>query len=418
MSDIVRDTPASEPVIVNKDIGVPVETLGSEISAFDFGKVMTVSFGHAIHDTYSGFLAPLLPLLMEKLAITNTQIGLLLLFMRWPSLLQPLIGHLADRYGARYFIIFTPALTAAMMSLLGVAPNYTALAVMLGIVGLSAASLHAVGPAIIGRVAGGNMGRGTGMWMVGGELGRTIAPIAVVAAVSLLTLEGMGVVMVIGIAATLVLLVQFKDVPVAVRETGEKEKVDWPALLRTFAPVMMPIAGITLARATLTLALSSYLPLFLVDRGADLWFAGAALTIFEGAGVAGALGGGWISDRIGRKKTLGFSISVAPVLMLIFINTEGWIQIPLLILLGVVGLSTMPVLIAIVIESFPENRGLANGVYMAITFMISSLAGVAIGALADGFGMQTAFLISALVPLLGLPVLFWLPDSSGQKQSV
>ena len=39
--------------------------------------VIAVSMGHFIHDVYSSFLAPLLPLLIEKLSMTLTQAGLL-----------------------------------------------------------------------------------------------------------------------------------------------------------------------------------------------------------------------------------------------------------------------------------------------------------------------------------------------------
>ncbi len=151
---------------------------------FQAGRVVTVSFGHAVHDTYTAFLAPLLPAFIAKLALSRTEAGALTVFMQGPSLLQPFIGHLADRVNLRYFVILAPAVTAAMMSMLGVAPNYAVLALLLTVVGLSSAALHAVVPVLAGRLSGRNLGRGMGFWMVGGELGRTVGPIVIVSAVT------------------------------------------------------------------------------------------------------------------------------------------------------------------------------------------------------------------------------------------
>jgi FSR family fosmidomycin resistance protein-like MFS transporter len=91
-----------------------------------------------------------------------TEAGLLTVFMQGPSLLQPFIGHLADRISLRTFVILAPAVTATMMSLLGVAPGYAVLALFLVAVGFSSASLHAVGPVIAGNLSGRSLGRGMG----------------------------------------------------------------------------------------------------------------------------------------------------------------------------------------------------------------------------------------------------------------
>ena len=56
---------------------------------FETGRVATFAVGHAIHDTYTGFLPPLLPVLISKLALSKTEAGLLTAFMQSPSILQP-----------------------------------------------------------------------------------------------------------------------------------------------------------------------------------------------------------------------------------------------------------------------------------------------------------------------------------------
>ena len=152
-----------------------------EAEQFQTDRVVTISAGHAVHDTYTAFLPPLLPAFIESMSLSKAEAGLLTVFLQAPSLLQPVIGYLADRVSLRYVVILTPAVTATAMSLLGIAPGYAVLAMLLMVVGLSSATLHAVAPVIAGRLSGTRLGRGMGFWMVGGELGRTLGPLIIAA---------------------------------------------------------------------------------------------------------------------------------------------------------------------------------------------------------------------------------------------
>ena len=44
---------------------------------FQTGGVLLISTAHLVHDTFSSFLAPLLPLLIEKLGISYAMAGML-----------------------------------------------------------------------------------------------------------------------------------------------------------------------------------------------------------------------------------------------------------------------------------------------------------------------------------------------------
>jgi len=369
--------------------------------------VLTLSAGHAVHDTYSAFLATLLPLFIKNLGISTTQAGLLSVFMQGPSLLQPFIGHLADRVNLRPLFILAPTVTAMMMSLLGLAPSYGFMALFLVVVGISSASLHAVGPVLAGNLSGKNLGRGMGFWMVGGEMGRTLGPLVIVSALQVLTLRGTPWLMVGGMLTSLLLYRLLSGTPVRPASVGQG--LPWRQALRAMMPLLAPLAGILTVRAFMMSALTTYLPTFLNQNGAALWLAGVSLSLLEGAGVVGAMMGGSISDRLGRRVVIFVSLLVTPLLMFVFLAVNGWLQFPLLLLMGFSALSTTPVVMAMVQESFPQNRALANGVYMALGFTIRALMIVAWGALGDWMGLHTAFIASAVVPLLGLPLVFLLP---------
>ncbi|MGD8245410.1 MAG: MFS transporter [Anaerolineae bacterium] len=384
----------------------------SEASDFQTGRVATVSAAHGVHDTYTAFLPSLLPVFIANLALSNTEAGLLSVFLQAPSLFQPFIGHLADRFSLRYLVILAPAVTAAMMSLLGVAPGYAVLALLLTVAGLSSAGIHSVGPVMAGRLSGSRLGRGMGFWMVGGELGRTLGPIVIVSVLQVLTLRGTPWLMVAGLGMSVLLFLLLRDI--AGRPADTAAALPWREALRSMRPLLGPLSGIVIVRLFVVSALTTYLPTFLTDEGAGLVFAGASLSVLEGAGVVGALLGGSLSDRLGRRAILFGSMLATPLLMFAFLAVDGRFHIPILLLLGLSALSVGPVIMALVQESLPENPALANGVYMALSFVLRSGVIVVIGAIGDLLSLRTAFAVSAVAPLLGLPLTLFLPGGRGK----
>ena len=374
---------------------------------FQAGRVTTISAGHAVHDTYTAFLPPLLPLFIERLLLSKTEAGLLAVFLQAPSLVQPVIGHLADRIDLRYAVILAPAVSAVMMSLLGVAPGYAFIALLLLLAGFSAAIFHAVAPVMAGTLSGRSLGRGMGLWMLGGELGRMLGPIVAVSAVGFITLRGMPSLILFGIVASGILYVRLRDVPV--RPPNMAPKLPWQSALKKMRPVLIPLSGIIVVRSFLLSALIIFLPVFLIEKGASFWLAGASLSIYEAAGVAGALTGGWMSDKLGRRTVIAISMLATPIAMFAFLGSEGWIRFVFLFILGFTGLSIAPVIMALVQERFPEHRAFANGLYMSMSFGVRAGAVVLIGVVGDRFGLHYAFLAGAIIMLLGMPLIFWIP---------
>jgi FSR family fosmidomycin resistance protein-like MFS transporter len=373
-------------------------------------KVVTIAAAHAAHDTYSAFLPPLLPVFIERLSLARAEAGLLTVCLQGPSLLQPVIGHLGDRLDLRLAVILSPAITAACMSLVGVAPGYAALVLLLVTAGVSAAVLHAVAPVVAGRLSGGRLGYGMGFWMVGGELGRTLGPVLVVSTVALTGLDGMPWLMIGGVVASALLASSLRDV--RAERPRRDDPVHFSRAVRAMRPLLVPLIGVVILRSFMMAAATTYLPVFLREDGAGLWFAGASLSILEGAGIFGALVGGSVSDVLGRRRTLAFSFLVAPVMMLALVHLSGGWRWPILIGLGFSGLMAAPIIMASVQESVPEHRALANGMYMALTFVIRSIVVVLVGGIADWMGMRWTFQACALLTLLGTPFVAWMPPST------
>jgi FSR family fosmidomycin resistance protein-like MFS transporter len=397
---------------VNQSIAT--ETAGAARPAagedtFQAGRVVTIAAGHGVHDSYTAFLAPLLVIFKQTMGLSNTQAGLLSVFMQEASLVQPLIGGLADKFSVRYFVILAPAVTAIAMSLLGVAPSYLMLAILLTITGLSSACLHAVGPVMTGDVSGKRkLGMGMSIWMVGGESGRFIGPLVIGIVITTWGVRNTPWLMIGGLLASLALLLTLKEPP-GHRAAQARPKSTLRAELRGKRRLLAVLIGIIVIQVFMSSALVTYLPILLHDEGESFWLASVSLSVLQAAGVVGALFGGTLSDRLGRRRMLSLSILPTSFFMFLFLTASGWVRFPLLLILGLTSLSITPVVMAIVQESFPNNRSLANGFYMALSFLIRSSAVLITGRLGDLFGMHTAFAVCAIIPLLGLPLLRFLP---------
>jgi FSR family fosmidomycin resistance protein-like MFS transporter len=162
-------------------------------------------------------------------------------------------------------------------------------------------------------------------------------------------------------------------------------------------------------------ALAVYLPTFMSQQGASLWAAGAALSIWELAGIGGALVGGTLSDRVGRKTVLVIAMTTSSLLMFVFLNVSGWLLVPVLLALGFTSLSSTPVMLAMVQEGVSHNRAMANGLFISMTFLVRPIAAFVIGLVGDHFGLPSAFTMSTIIGLLSIPMIYFLPQADRQS---
>jgi MFS transporter, FSR family, fosmidomycin resistance protein len=391
------------------DVSTTTNQAGSDKPSsgkFQTGRVVVLSLCHFIHDAYSSFLAPLLPLLIEKLSMTLTQAGFLSTVMQIPALFNPLIGSLADRSSVRYFIILAPATTAIPMSLLGLAPNYGVLLVLLFCAGISVAMFHVPAPVMVSRLSATRVGRGMSFFMTGGESARTIGPLVAIGAVSLFGLEGAYPVMTVGILASIWLYLRFREVPVG---DSHKRQTSLGETWRDMRYILVPLIAILVARGFMHAAMATFLPTYIKAETGNLWLAGLSLTLFEASGVVGVMTAGSLSDFFGRRKILAFSILGAPIGLFFFIGLSGWYRFMALMFTGFTLLSTTPVMLALVQENAIKSPAAANGFFMMSSFLARSAIVVIVGFAGDLMGLKATYLTSAALGFAGLPFLLLLP---------
>jgi len=379
---------------------------------FESGKIFTISIGHFIHDVYTSFLSPLLPLLIEKLGISYTLAGLLDVVRKIPSLFNPLIGLMADRICIKYLIILAPAASTITSSLLGLAPSYPIILVLLFTTGISSSLFHVPSPVAIKSFSGNKTGLGMSFYMVGGEFARSVGPLLITAAVSYWGLEGSYRVMPLGLIASLLLFLKLRNVEeIVTKKKFNKQEKD-KEVIKKLVPLFLTIAGFILFRASMKSALTLYLPTYLTLKGETLWLAGISLSVFQFAGAAGTFLAGYISDKIGRRTTLLITAVVSPFLMWLFIYSNSILVFPVLIVTGIIVFAQGPVLLALFQDTNTKQPAFVNSIYMTINFAVNSLMVLFVGALSDFIGMDLTFKISAILALVAIPFIYFMPKGN------
>jgi FSR family fosmidomycin resistance protein-like MFS transporter len=383
----------------------------SEKKSFQKGTVFTVSLAHLAHDLYSSFLPPMLPLLIEKLGLNLAVASLFDILRRAPFLLNPFLGLLAERVGARYFVILTPAVTGIAMSFVGLAPSVWIVCILLLVAGISAALFHIPSPVMIKESAGSRTGLGMSFFMVGGEGARALGPLIITAGISWWGLEGTYRLMPIGIAASLILYFKLRNFKPQTSLQKPRQKGDVKKLLIQYAPFLFIIGSFILFQAWMKTALVLFLPVYLKLQGLGLWYSGISLAVLELCGVVGVVVAGHLSDKIGRHKMLMIIAVAQTLLMGIFMISPTPLLIPLLGLIGFFLFASGPVIMASVQDTNTAMPTFMNSIYMSVNFGVSSTVVLCVGLLGDAIGLESTYWVCTIMSLGCIGVTMLLPWS-------
>ena len=372
-------------------------------------KILTISIAHFCHDIYLAFFAPMLPLLMARFGLSLSAAGILDIARRAPSLATPLVGLIADKKPIKYFIILTPAITAASMSLMGLAPSYWILFLLLFIAGISSVCFHVPSPVLIKYFSGNKTGKGMSLYMSFGAIAGTVGTFIITVVITSFGLDKSYLLMLFGIATSIVLFIRLKDLPPLHATKQHSENIQYKPV-RSFIPFFLILAGFMLFRAGMSLALTLYLPIYLTEKGTSLWFAGVSLSILHLAGAAGMIGIGHISDKFSKKKILFILtlLSVFAMWGLISFSDNKALILPCLIILGILLFASAPVILALIQDLNTKRPAFINSIYFTQGFFINMTGILLVGFAGDTIGLETTFKICASIPIFSLPFLFFL----------
>jgi FSR family fosmidomycin resistance protein-like MFS transporter len=361
-----------------------------------------IALAHGVNDAYASFLSPLLPRIMEKLHLSITLAATLAMVLSLAaSVLQPLMGYLADRYGRRLFVVLGPLLSGVFLSLIGVAPNFWILVGLLLLGGLGSATFHPPGASFAARIS---EGKGSGLRMsifsLGGSLGFAFGPLIAVGLVGWLGLGGLWVAMIPGVLLAFLL---WRLLPPGRSDRAATPPPSPARVLRRLRGPLGLLLGVSVTGAFAQRVYLTMEPIIVARSGGSEALGALALSIYLGAQAVGVLLGGFLTDRTDRSLLLaGLTFFAFPAHFLAVSLPAGTPEALLLAgCAGFFGMAMMPALVVSAQELLPEGAAVSSGIVMGLGWAIGSMGVLITGALGDWLGPREAAMISMPALLVG-----------------
>jgi len=163
-------------------------------------------------------------------------------------------------------------------------------------------------------------------------------------------------------------------------------------------------------RSTAVLSLVTFLPMIQKLRGFSLIAAAGSFTVFMVCGALGGVFGGFLADRVGRKKIIIFSFILVIPGLLAFLYWKGPVSLFVLALLGFLFFLSEPACIVLAQEMAPQKARTVSGLIMGMAWGIAGFGVLGTGALADAIGIEGALNFLLLLPAGALVLSFFLPQ--------
>jgi FSR family fosmidomycin resistance protein-like MFS transporter len=378
-----------------------------------FRIIGAVSFVHLLNDMMQSVIVTIYPLLKNEFALSFVQIGLITLtFQMTASLLQPVVGTVADRRPLPYSLPVGMCFTLSGLVLLSVAPSYAVLLISVALIGCGSAVFHPESSRVARMASGGRYGLAQSLFQIGGNTGQALGP--VFAAVVILKL-GRSRASWFGLAALLSIVILLQVSRWYQHHTNERVRTRAPSDHSRYpAPIVRRTVGILLvlmfSKFFYLASISSYYEFYLIRKfGLSAHAAANLLAVFLFAVAAGTLIGGPLGDRVGRRRVIWFSIlGCAPFTLLLPYVGLGW-TILLSVVIGLVLASAFPAIIVYAQDMLTHRIGMVSGLFYGFSFGMGGIGAAVLGLLADRYGIEVVYRVCAFLPLLGLFAAF-LPD--------
>ncbi|MBW5469666.1 MFS transporter [Brevibacillus formosus] len=365
--------------------------------------LFAISIAHLLNDSLQAVIPALLPIVEKNLALTFTQVGMILLVMNLTSsVLQPFVGYFSDRKSIPLLPPLALIVSGLGMLALAFSGNYYFVLVAVACVGIGSAIFHPEASRFAHLASGPRRGLGQSIFQVGGNAGQALAPLMTILVFANLGQTGAAWFLLPGLLASGILLY------VALWYRGQQrlKKTTAAAVTYTNRNKRLIALGLLIVivsvRSWMNAGYQSFYQFYLMYVK-DMDYANAQLVIF-GFLFAGAIGtffGGPLSDRFGKRNLLIISTLGSLPLTLLTPYVSGYWAFPLLVISGFIMLSSFSVTVVYAQELLPGKIGTVSGLIIGLAFGMGGMGALVFGYLADLYSLSFVILLCSFLPLIG-----------------
>lgn len=372
--------------------------------------LLAISFSHLLNDTIQSLIPAIYPVVKQSFHLNFTQIGLITLtFQMTASLLQPMVGHFADRRPQPYALAAGMCFTLGGLVLLSAAVSFHLLLAAVALVGVGSSVFHPEASRLAYMAAGSRHGFAQALFQVGGNAGSALGPL--LAAMIVVGEHAQARLLWFSIAAVTAIVVlwnvghwyrknTFRLQPRRRREARGGQtalsagRVGWSIAI---------LVALMFSKFFYLASMSSYYTFYLIARfHLSIQNAQIYLFVFLISVAAGTVIGGPMGDRFGRKYVIwGSILGVAPFTLWLPHASLFWTAV-LSIVIGLILSSAFSAILVYAQELLPGKVGLIAGLFFGLAFGMGGLGSAVLGHLADLTSIGFVFQVCAFLPLLGL----------------
>ncbi|HTV63229.1 MAG TPA: MFS transporter [Verrucomicrobiae bacterium] len=375
------------------------------------GILIALSACHLLNDSMQALIPAIYPLLKVSFNLTFTQIGLITLtFQMVGSVFQPVVGYYTDHHPKPYSLVVGMGLTLSGLAALALAPNYHTVLIAAAMVGMGSAIFHPESSRMARLASGGRHGFAQSLFQVGGNAGSSLGPLLAAEVVvrygrihilwfTLLALAGMIILGRLGRWYQQHLHDQrSQKSPPELRHPVPREKVPF---------VLFILLCLMFSKFFYLASMTNYYTFYLIRKfGLSVAQSQIDLFLFLFAVAAGAIAGGHLGDKIGRKRVIWISIlGMAPFALLLPHANLFW-TVGLSIINGLILASAFPAILVYATELLPGKVGAIAGLFFGLAFGLAGIASAVLGKLADAAGVLFVVNVCSFLPLIGLLTAF------------
>ncbi|WP_028803610.1 MFS transporter [Streptomyces sp. 142MFCol3.1] len=434
-------TPPSQALTPDARPGAP-EPAGRD-GAFDWLRALGPrgrrafggAFGGYALDSYDYFTLPLgMVALAAYFGLDSGQTGLFTTVTLVVSAIGGAVaGVVADRIGRVKALLLTVATYAVFTVACGFAPNYETLLVFRALQGLGFGGEWAVGAILVAEYAsprhrGRTLGAVQSSWAVGWGLAVVVYTLVFQYVDDDLAWRVMfwtG-----ALPALLVVWVRRKvqDAPEAAAQREKSARkgsfaaifkpagADGPGLLRTTCFAVLLSTGVQGGYYTLATWVPTYLK---TERGLSVVGTGSYLTFLISGAFIGYLTGGYLTDKLGRKRNILLFAILSAACILAYANIPGGANDLLLVLGFPLGFCMSAIFSgfgSFLSELYPTAvRGTGQGFTYNTGRAVGAVFPTTVGFLADSWGVGGALVFGAIGYALAAVALLGLPETRGKE---
>ena len=183
------------------------------------------------------------------------------------------------------------------------------------------------------------------------------------------------------------------------------------SFISSHGPAILPIYILVVVRSMVQTAMVQFLPKLMLERGHTTTEAGLASTVYTAGAALGMLCCGLLATHYNRRWLQMISLLAGVPVTILFLQNSSLSLVPTLGLLGISGfflLSTNTMHIVMGQEISPQHASTISSLVMGFGWGVGSLSSVLVGMFAGPMGLEGAISVLCSIPLLTLPLTFYL----------